>query len=142
MRVFPLIAAALALSAATPGDVSHDELLAFADRFDAAQIAKDGAALEEMVADDLVFIQSSGKREGKAEFIAGWTGPDERYEPIEITDRVVVPLGPDAGIVGGAVVLKGTSAGKPFAAPIRFADTFRRIDGKWRAVHIQVTKLP
>jgi len=125
MKAFPLIAAALALSAATPGDVSHDELLAFADRFDAAQIAKDGAALEEMVADDLVFIQSSGKREGKAEFIAGWTGPDERYEPIEITDRIVVPLGPDAGIVGGAVVLKGTSAGKPSprrsASPTPFA---------------------
>lgn len=134
-------AAALLLTAAAP-DASRDELIAFADRFDAAQIAKDGAALEEMVADDLVFIHSSGRRLGKAEFIAGWTGPDETYEPIAMTDRVVVPLGPDAGIVGGAVVLRGTSGGKPFAAPIRFADTFRRVDGRWRAVHIQVTKLP
>lgn len=142
--LLPLLLTLGAASAAGAAerDVSRDELIAFADRFDAAQIAKDGAALEEMVAEELVFIESSGKRQDKKGFIEGWVDPALTFEPIMITDRVVVPLGPDAGVVGGDVVLKGKAGGEAFAAHIRFADTFRRIDGKWRAVHIQVTKVP
>jgi len=135
-----LIAVAAPAQAAAP-DASIAELTAFADRFDKAQVEKDGTALEAMVSDDLVFIHSSGKRQSKAEFIAGWTEAGVSFEPITITDRTIVPLGPDAGIVGGDVVLRGTSDGMPFAAHIRFADTFRRVGGDWRAVHIQVTRV-
>ena len=95
-----------------------------------------------MVADDLVFITSSGSRQGKKEFIAGWTGPGEKYDPITLVDRIVVPLGEDAGMVTTETVLGGTSDGKRFASRIRFTDTFRRIGGQWRAVHIQVTRIP
>lgn len=123
-------------------EVVARELLAFADRFDRAQLTKDRAALETMVADDLVFIEGNGRRSGKAAFILGWTGADERYDPIALVDRVVVPLGPDAGIVGAETVLRGVSAGKPFSSHFRFADTFKRVRGRWQAVHIQVTRIP
>ncbi|RJF93534.1 nuclear transport factor 2 family protein [Sphingomonas cavernae] len=118
------------------------ELRAFADRFDQAQIAGDGAALDRMVSDDLVFIAGSGQRLGKTDFIAGWTEPGTRYEPVTLEDRVIMPLGSDAGIASAAVTIRGVSDGKAFASRIRFADTFHRINGEWRAVHIQVTKLP
>src|SRR3546814_11051194 len=67
-----------AVAAEAPqGDIA--DLTAFADAFDAAQIAQDRAALDRMVADDLVFIDGSGKRYGKAFFIDGRTGrPAER----------------------------------------------------------------
>jgi hypothetical protein len=68
--------------------------------------------------------------------------PDTRYEPIIVTDRYFLPLGPDVGVVGGDTVVRGTSNGQPFAVRIRFADTFRRINGEWRAVHIQATRVP
>lgn len=67
-----MIAAALAFGVAAPtaaADAPANEvadLRAFADAFDAAQIAQDRAALDRMVADDLVFIDGSGKRYGKA----------------------------------------------------------------------------
>ena len=52
-----------ALAAEAPqSDIA--DLTAFADAFDAAQIAQDRAALDRMVADDLVFIDGSGKRYG------------------------------------------------------------------------------
>lgn len=137
-----VIVGAVALGAWTaqaPADVDARTLTEVGDRFDQAQLAQDKALLERLTDDGLVFIDGSGQRQGKAEFIAGWVDPDTTFEPIVIEDRVVMPLGPDAGVVGGEVVLKGTSGGQAFASHIRFADTFRRVDGEWRAVHIQVT---
>jgi ketosteroid isomerase-like protein len=141
-------APALALCLASCGAPATDEakadpasLTEFADRFDRAQLEKNGAALERMVDDDLVFITSAGERQGKAEFIAGWTAPGGSFEPITLVDRVVVPLGRDAGVVSAETMLRGTSGGQPFASRFRFSDTFVREAGEWRAVHIQVTRL-
>jgi len=145
MRGWTVIAAvALAGCAQQPAvqaDVSATTLREVGDRFDQAQIAKDGAALQTLVADDLIFIDGDGARSGKKAFIDGWIDPGVTFEPIAIQDRTVVPLGPDAGIVGGDVVLRGNAGGTPFASHIRFSDTFRRKDGKWQAIHIQVTRV-
>jgi len=136
-----LLASAL-LGGAPQPEASIETLREAADRFDRAQIGQDRATLEAMTAEDLVFVGSNGVRLGRAGFIAGWMDPNVRFEPIAITDRYIMPLGPDAGVVGGDVVLRGTSGGQGFASRIRFADTFRRIDGQWRAVHIQATRVP
>ncbi len=134
-----------AMSPALAADAPANEvasLRAFADAFDAAQIAQDRAALETMVADDLVFIDGSGRRSGKAFFIDGWTGPDDDYDPVTLTDRVILPLGPDAGLASAETILSGRSAGKPFRVRIRFTDIFRRRGGSWQAVYIHVTRMP
>lgn len=117
------------------------DLRAFADAFDAAQIAQDRAALERMVADDLVFIDGSGKRYGKAFFIDGWTGADDDYDPVTLSDRVILPLGEDAGLASAETILSGRSAGKPFRVRIRFTDIFRRSGDSWQATYIHVTRM-
>ena len=141
-----LLAAALLMLAppafAAPGDVPVETLRQVADRFDRAQIAQDRPTLEAMTAESLVFVGSDGARQDRAGFIADWIDPNVRFEPITITDRYFIPLGPDLGIVGGDVVLRGRSGTQPFASRIRFSDTFRRIGGRWRAVHIQATRVP
>ena len=144
MRVTALAVLGLSLtqaSIAKPISPDQSSLIEFADRFDQAQLRKDGAALKRMVGDDLVFITGSGQRQGKKEFIAGWTDPDDTYEPITLTDRVITMLGPDAGMASAETVLRGTSGGKTFSSHFRFTDTFRRVGGKWQAVHIQVTRI-
>jgi ketosteroid isomerase-like protein len=138
------IIAGLLLTApdAMPASAFCEETLrAAGDRFDRAQIDGDGATLESMVADELVFVDSDGVQRDKRAFIAGWTDPSIRFEPVTIINPYVVQLGDDAGIVGGEAVLRGTAGARPFASRIRFADTFRRIDGCWRAVHIQATRV-
>lgn len=130
-----------AVAAEAPqGDLAG--LTAFADAFDAAQIAQDRAALDRMVADDLVFIDGSGKRYGKAFFIDGWTGPDDDYDPVTLKDRVILPLGKDAGLASAETILSGRSAGKPFRVGIRFTDIFRRHGDSWQASYIHVTRMP
>ena len=85
--------------------------------------------MERMILDDLVFIDGSGKRLGKKELIAGWMGPNDKYDPAEPVDRIVTPLGRDAAVVGAEVNICGTSDGARFCSRIRFADTFVRVGG-------------
>lgn len=139
--VFSLLLLGVAQSGMA-SEVSVETLREIGSRFDEAQLTGNRALLESMVSDDLVFIGSDGARQGKREFIAGWTDPDVHFAPVTIVAPYVVALGPDAGIVGGEAVLRGTANSRPFASHIRFADTFRRVEGRWQAVHIQVTRIP
>lgn len=142
----PMLALALSVSASTAaaeapqGDIA--DIIAFADAFDAAQIAQDRAALDRMVADDLVFIDGSGKRYGKAFFIDGWTGSDDDYDPVTLKDRIILSLGKDAGLASAETILSGRAAGKPFRVRIRFTDIFRRQGASWEAIYIHVTRMP
>ena len=125
--------------AANPAD--HASILEAADQFDRIQLAQDEMAMEQMILDDFIFIDGSGKRFGKKDFIAGWTAPGDRYDPIILIDRTVTPLGPDAAVVGAETSLCGTSDGVRFCRRMRFADTFVRIEGEWRVAHVQVTRI-
>ena len=128
----------LMLAAAAP---SVAEMTATADAFDAAQLHKDAAALERMTDPALVFIQGSGQRADKAAFIAGWTGANDRYDPIVLIDRIITPLGRDAFVASAETTLSGVSGGEKFSSHMRFSDIFRRTASGWRATHIQVTRI-
>ena len=112
-----------------------------ADLFDRIQLDQDAAAMERMILDDFIFIDGSGKRFGKADFIAGWVAPGDDYDPITLIDRTITPLGRDAAVVGAETSLCGTSDGVRFCRKMRFADTFVRVKGEWRVAHVQVTRI-
>lgn len=116
--------------------------LGLADSFDRAQLTHDVAALDQWTDAKLIYITSSGKRLGKAEFIAGWADREESYEPLTLIDRQVIPLGKTAFMVSAEAILKGMSGGKRFSSRFRFTDIFHFADGHWRVVHIQVTAIP
>lgn len=139
--ILPLLVVAMLSAVPGASPAGHAEVMAAADAFDRAQLAKDGAAIGRIVLDDLIFIDGSGKRLGKKEFIDGWTAPGDRYDPITLIDRTVTPLGKDAAVVGAEVNLCGTSDGAPFCSRIRFSDTFVRVGGEWRVAYIQVTRM-
>jgi hypothetical protein len=137
-----LLAAAVAplLMAAAPAPDVDVKVAAAA--FDKAQLSGDKAALDRFVADDFVIVRGSGRRGGKADFIAGWMTPGVTFEPLQILDPVFVPLGPTAAIVGGRVELKGAENGKPFVERFHFSDVFQWRDGRWQVVFVQVTPTP
>lgn len=149
IRITVTAMAWLAASAAAPAIAAGEtivtgprnfDLLAVADAFDRAQLTKDRAALERMVDDRLIFIQSNGERAGKKAFIDGWTAPGDRFDPAKLTDRVAIWLGPDTFMVTAKATLSGISGGKRFSSSFWFTDTFRRTAGEWRVIHIQVTR--
>src|SRR3954471_13266239 len=136
------IAALLLCAFAQRPDVDQATLRQVADRFDRAQLTQDGAALERLIAGDLILIGSDGTRQNKRQFIEGFVAPGLHFEMATPTDRYFIPLGPDAGIAGGDIVLRGTAGATPFATRLRFSDTFRRINGEWLAVHVEATRVP
>ena len=139
MSLSHLVAAVLLTAGTSDSDLG--EMVRTADAFDQAQLQQDRALLETMTDDELVFIEGSGKRSGKAEFIAGWTGTGDRYDPISLIDRTVTSTSENSFVVSAETTLSGISGGKPFSSRFRFSDTFRRKDGRWQAVHIQVTRI-
>jgi hypothetical protein len=131
-----MMIAALAAAALTPAEMTR-----VADAFDRAQLTQDRAKLETLIDDGLVYIDGSGKRQGKREFIEGWMEAGDRYNPITLIDRTMTPLGLGSFVTSAETTLSGTSGGKPFSSHFRFSDTFRRVGGKWKAIHIQVTRI-
>lgn len=70
MRQF-IFAAAFILPFAMPVQAAPaDEVKPLAAAFDAAQVSKDVAILDRSLADELVFIHSSGRVADKADFMA------------------------------------------------------------------------
>lgn len=117
------------------------EILAASAAFDRAQLTHDRAALDRFLAKDFKFVRGSGKFTGRDEFIAGFTDPNVTFEPFVITNRMFVPLGGEAGIVGGEGVIRGRDHGAPFEEHFRYADTFQWRDDRWQVVYVQVTPI-
>lgn len=132
---------AIAASTLAAGPAGHASIVEAADTFDRIQLAQDEMAMERMILDDFIFIDGSGKRQGKHAFIAGWLTPGDKYDPITLIDRTVTPLGRDAAVVSAETSLCGTSDGARFCRRMRFSDTFVRIAGEWRVAHVQVTRI-
>jgi ketosteroid isomerase-like protein len=118
------------------------EVTAAARAFDAAQLRKDRAAIEQFLASDMVFVRGSGKRADRTDFLATFTSPDLELAPFEITNPVFVALGDNAGLVGGETVMSGKEGGEAFREHFRYADIFVWRDGRWQCVYAQVTMIP
>lgn len=110
--------------------------------FDEAQFRHDAGAIAAFLVDELVYVRGSGETAGKTAFEQGFTAPGVVFDPFVIKDRRVIALGPDAAVVTGEGLIGGTESGKRFADHFRYADTFRRQDGHWQVVYVQVTRIP
>lgn len=110
-----------------------------AERYEHAQIAGDGAALQELVADDYVLIGSDGTRQDKSELIAFWTADGLDPNPVSVTEPVEL-IWNDGAALGGTVTLSGASGGAPFSVTMRYVDVWAFRDGAWRVVYGQVTR--
>jgi hypothetical protein len=147
MRWQPAAALVLATAALASPAAARDlptaerEIMAASAAFDHAQLTHDRAALDRFLASDFKYVRGSGKFTGRDEFIAGFTDPEVTFEPFVITHRIFVPLGSEAGIVGGEGVIRGRDHGQPFEDRFRYADTFSWRDDRWQVVYVQVTPI-
>lgn len=116
-----------------------DVLAAQRARLDAT-IAKDGAALEQLMAEDLTYVHTSAKLESRAENIAAVVGSGA-YKSFELTDVAVRIEGDTAVITGTADITFARPDGDTML-PIRFTDVWARRDGAWREIAWQSTRRP
>lgn len=128
----------LALAGASAASLP-DDLARAAKEFDDAQMHKGGKALERLLADDYVLVNSRGLVETKANFIADYTAASFNLDPYVVREPIE-RVWNDGAVLGGLVTLSGTNDGKPFRVDIRFADIWTKRNGQWQVVYTGATR--
>jgi uncharacterized protein (TIGR02246 family) len=122
----------------TRTQVEQEVLAAQRARLDAT-IAVDVPALERLMADDLTYVHSSAKLEGKAENIAALVA-NHSYQSV-VTNEVAVRVEGDAAIITGiADITLKRAGGETVLLPVRFTNVWARRDGAWREIAWQSTR--
>jgi hypothetical protein len=136
MILTALLAAAAVVHAGLPPDLAKA-----AGDYDRAQARCDKAELERLLAPDYRLFNSGGQMQDKASFIADSTAPTFKMRPFTVEEPLERMEGSDLAFLGGVATLKGSSAGRPFTARLRFMDVWARRDGKWVVVFTQATRV-
>lgn len=128
------------LAAAAPAKIPA-ELAARVQAYDDAQIKGDAAALQDLLADDYVLVNSRGQRQTKAQLIADYTKPGFKLEPFTVEEPVEL-VWSDGAVMGGVATLRGVDEGQSFEVRLRFSDIWAKRQGKWRVIYTHASRDP
>ncbi len=130
----------LALEAGPGPAAAPDVQKLDAERFD-AMIRGDAAALEGLLADDLVYTHASGKVDSKASFLDDVKGGQLRYKVIRPEDPKLSVYG-DTAVATGLAAFEVNNHGQELNMRLRYTDVWVKRGGKWQMVAWQSTRLP
>jgi len=136
-----LLACAGTSSGYAPGESDSDvgaKILAMEHVWGHAYVSKDPKALERILDDAFVNVDSDGILQTKAEVLA-----EVRVSTVLqfLTESMVVHLHGNTAIVTGIFLIKGMEHGKPYAQRERFVDTWLCKDGQWVSIVGLVTRI-
>ena len=114
-----------------------DEIIALENRRIEAMIKGDVQALEEILADDLIYTHTTARLDTKTSFIDAISSGKSNYRSIEREDVKVRQFG-DTAVVTGHV--KFHVGDNKFEA--RYLDVYAKRNGAWQMVAWQSTRLP
>jgi ketosteroid isomerase-like protein len=117
------------------------DLAAAARDYDRAQFRNDFAALDRLVTDDFVLVNSDASVEDKSQFLADFKLPGFKIDPYVI-DQPIHELWDNAALIGGIVHLSWTQDGTRNTRLLRVAYIWIRKSGRWQAAYVQLTRVP
>jgi ketosteroid isomerase-like protein len=140
-----VLLSALGLLAAAPAHsqtpkANEQAVLKAYRALDNAQLKKDRATMERLMADDYAYTHSNGKVADKAQDIAETMSPDINWTDSKTEDVKVRTYG-DVAVVTGQVTLTG-SAKAYRSGPRRFTEIWVKHDGRWQNIGGQTTLVP
>jgi ketosteroid isomerase-like protein len=132
--------AAAVVSQSRPQEVGADEgrILALETAWNHAEQAKDVAALDQLLAPQLIYIDYDGSLSSKQEFLANVKSEGLAPEQI-VNEQQTAHVFGDCAIVTGVYREKGVNKGKPYNRRGRFTDTWVKVNGTWQCVASQST---
>lgn len=143
MKTLMLVAllASVGTSAGYAQDADSDveaKILATQHMWGQAYVSKDPKALERILDDAFVNVDSDGILQSKAEVVA-----EVRTSTVVqfLTESMVVHLHGNTALVTGIFQLKGVDRGKPYAQRERFVDTWFHKNGQWVSIAGLVTRI-
>jgi len=128
------------LTQGRPQGTSADEgrILALETAWNQAEKNKDAAALDQLLAPQLVYIDYDGSISTKQEFLANIKSEGLSPEQI-VNEQQTAHVYGECAIVTGVYREKGTNKGKPYTRRGRFTDTWVKLNGTWQCVASQST---
>jgi ketosteroid isomerase-like protein len=116
----------------------ESRILALENAWNLAEESKDISALDQLLADTLVYTDFDGSFMDKAQFLAAVKTSTPNSDQIT-NDNVTVHLYGDSAIVTGGYREKGVVKGKPVTRRGRFTDSWVEQNGTWLCVASQST---
>ncbi|MBN8874467.1 MAG: nuclear transport factor 2 family protein [Rhodospirillales bacterium] len=101
---------------------------------------KDVAALQRLIADDLIYTHSSARIDTKGSLIGAMESGATVYTAVEPSDVTAQDLG-DSVVLTGVAAISVNSAGKSMSFRVRFMDVWAKRGGGWQMVAWQSTRL-
>jgi hypothetical protein len=133
---FSLLAGSMSWSA--DSTIPRD-LAARVHAYDEAQVKGDKAALEDLIADDYVLVNSRGQRQTKADLIHDYTKPGFKLEPFVVEEPVEL-VWADGAVMGGVARIHGVDDGEAYDVRLRFSDIWAKRNGKWRVIYTHASR--
>jgi ketosteroid isomerase-like protein len=135
-----LAAGALSSLAQQGPDQKAEEtrILALENAWNRAEENKDARALDDLLADSLVYVDYDGTFMDKAQFMASVKQPSLHPEQI-VNETMTAHIYGNSAIVTGVYREKGVNKGKPYLRRGRFTDTWVSLNGTWVCVASQST---
>ncbi|MDR5770410.1 nuclear transport factor 2 family protein [Caballeronia sp. LP006] len=110
------------------------------DRF-RAMVDSDGPALDALLAENVSYVHTNGKRETKRQFIDAITAGRRRYRQIEIQSQDVIVAGKDTCLVSGRALIEMESKNGALLFPIAYTAVHVQTDGQWLLLALQATRV-
>jgi ketosteroid isomerase-like protein len=123
------------------GGSAETDLKALTQQWLDAYVKADTAALKTIEADDWTFVDSDGTTMTKAQDIKELGDKTFVCKSASASDVKVKAMGDNHAYVTATVKMAGTYKGEEFSGEYRATDIFEKKDGKWQAVHSQITKV-
>jgi ketosteroid isomerase-like protein len=140
VAVVLLLGAVLAFAQQRSASDEEGRILALEKAWNHALEEKDSKALEMLLSNTMVSVETDGSISSKSEFLAGISSPN--YHPSQaVTEQSNVQVYGDAAVVVGILRIKGTERGKAYARRERFVDMWIKINGTWQCVATTSTSI-
>jgi len=122
-------------------DQNEADVLGADDRRFEAMRSSNWPALEDSLADDLVYVHSTARVESKGEHVGNLKAGKPHYRGIAPKDRTVRVLG-GVGLVNGVSEMHVENAGKEQRFTVRYLAVYAKAGTTWRMTAWQSTKVP
>ncbi|MGH9340907.1 MAG: nuclear transport factor 2 family protein [Acidobacteriota bacterium] len=123
------------------GAPAEDEIVQAEKEWVAGVLSGDLAALDGMLADQLIYAHSTGVIENKGEYMERLRRGAQKYDRIEHESVTVRSYG-EAAVAHSKVRMSGTSDTRAFDNRLIMMHTWVKQGGKWRLAAHQTTLLP
>lgn len=124
--------------AAFSQSAQHARILALETAWNQALLQKDTRAIDALLGDELITIDSDGTLMTKRQYLASLRTPALRFDHI-VSNSMQVQFFGQSAIVIGIYSEKGVKNGKPFLHRERFVDTWIDHGGTWLCIASQST---